>query len=348
MDKSVDSRPVVQCIGWYDRGNFGDQLMQTAFESVFDEFKMVFSDGEIQDSASAVILGGGDVCDKYFVRNIWNCNKPLFMFGAGLRAPREIENIRDIPFRWACVRTEGDRDAFQKMGLQCRSAPDITFGLWRKEFSQSVNNNNKDMFNCEKKKLMIILNDEINARWRRNDTRESVAYFGVAQFLWENIAKAASIWENEWWTVWPVFSRINPLDKYCIYDITQRMNPPLNIYESVELNSFTDAINVYSSAMACVSMRFHGAILSAMFAIPFVALSTARKTDLFMKENDLSEFLLPSNGMSFDDIMHKFDNCVENQDISKKLYEVSLQNHSALLAAAAELKFELQKAIGTA
>src|ERR1700759_2178514 len=90
-------KPTIQVIGWYGKGNLGDDLFIQAMQNLFADFYLVFSDGAITPGAVAVILGPGDVMDPWYLRE-YDGSIPLLAFGVGFRVKGEVELLSKVHF----------------------------------------------------------------------------------------------------------------------------------------------------------------------------------------------------------------------------------------------------------
>ncbi|MBB2156303.1 hypothetical protein HLH33_08265 [Gluconacetobacter diazotrophicus] len=332
MQKNVISssdRPIIQCIGWYNKNNFGDDLMALGLSILFPDFDLKFSSEFIHPEARAVILGGGDVIDDYYIKIIEDRKLPVIIFGAGLRSWTELELLSHLDLRLAIMRNYNDYVAVAAQGYRAFHGADPGFATWTPAVV-------KNKFRSdEKPKLMIALNDEFNARWRIPNP-DRMMHFFWANYVSEVLARAASVWENDWWTVWACFSTKQPLDRAMAYDITQRMSPPLIEFDQVNMVDLGQSLDIYADMQASVSLRYHGAVLAVMTGTPFVAVSPALKTDNFMRENDLEDLLVPSNSIDYDVLLSKFNTSVTDKAMQSRLTNVAATNHARLKKAAEE------------
>ena len=77
-------------LGFFDRGNLGDEAFKTAYSYLFPNcvFKSIDDTQEIGKDVSAVILAGGDLCNEYFmekVKILLQCYMgPCYAFSIGI------------------------------------------------------------------------------------------------------------------------------------------------------------------------------------------------------------------------------------------------------------------------
>jgi len=76
---------MILCTGFYCRSNLGDDIFQIIFNSIFTklnlEYKLISLDDckEIPSNTSTIILGGGEILNKYFLEKLQVlCEKSKF------------------------------------------------------------------------------------------------------------------------------------------------------------------------------------------------------------------------------------------------------------------------------
>ena len=65
----------ITVLGWYGHGNVGDESYKTSFPLLFPNYNLVFTDSltnELKKKSAAVILGGGAVIEKPFLKQLSN------------------------------------------------------------------------------------------------------------------------------------------------------------------------------------------------------------------------------------------------------------------------------------
>jgi len=129
----------VLVIGYYDRGNCGDEAYKTAIPLILGEkdfdYTFVCSDDieEIPSSTDIVICGGGDICNQYFMTRIQRLVKhytePLYALSVGIPYSDGLKylNLFDHVF----IRSKTDyQSAGEKIGFANVSCiPDVTLSL---------------------------------------------------------------------------------------------------------------------------------------------------------------------------------------------------------------------------
>jgi polysaccharide pyruvyl transferase WcaK-like protein len=311
--ESIDKagKPVVQVIGWYGKRNLGDDLFYKAMGLLFAEFDLKFSDGDIDTEAVAVLLGPGDVMDPWYLRNFTG-NIPLIAFGVGFRVKGEAELLQQQAFARVVFRSSMDKDTAETIGQTASVMADPVFCLYpdviRREGARDTN------------KALLICNEEVNSRWKV-DSPSRLAAFSYATYFSEVIAKGFSLLEQDYWTVWPVFSEYSPNDMCMILDIGSRFTQPLTNQDIVHFKDEKDIRDIFSSSKFCVSMRLHGIILALLHEVPVLAISVGRKFDALMHDLGLTEWLIPADSLSWVRLEEKLEKiaAVSWADYSKNL-----------------------------
>ena len=290
-------KPVVQVVGWYGKNNLGDDLFYQAMRLLFAEFDLRFSDGDIDPDAVAVLLGPGDVMDPWYLRNFTG-QIPLIAFGVGLRVRGEVEILQQFAFTRTAFRSSLDKEAAEAAGYAASLMADPVFCLY------------PDLLRREgprgDQKVLLVCNEELNSRWKV-DSPSRLAAFSYATYFSEVIAKGFSQLEQDYWTVWPVFSENSPNDMCMVLDIGSRFAQPLTSQDIVHFTSEDDIRSVFSSPKFCVSMRLHGVILSLLHEVPVLAISLGRKFDALMYDLGLEEWLIPADSLSWVRLQEKLE-----------------------------------------
>src|SRR5262245_1457685 len=119
-------------LGWYGRGNCGDDAFVHAFRKLLAGCNLSFqrpAAGPIhQRDAECLILGGGDVVKTYYLDCV-PLQLPLAVIGCGLGYESEIELLRERRIQYAVFRNRSDVAIAANAGIPAAYAPDICFSL---------------------------------------------------------------------------------------------------------------------------------------------------------------------------------------------------------------------------
>jgi len=97
-------------IGYYNRGNLGDELFKICLLKLFKNSVITFINGHdyitIEDNYDIIFLGPGNVMNNYFIdrlkklikTNVWMLLKPLIGFGVGFESEYILEDFKYFDF----------------------------------------------------------------------------------------------------------------------------------------------------------------------------------------------------------------------------------------------------------
>lgn len=292
-------RPIVQVIGWYGKYNLGDDLFMRSLHNLFPDFELHFSDGDIHENACAVMLGPGDVMDMEYLRK-YDRSIPIVAFGVGFRNIEEVNILSEIDFSYISVRSNADYLLATNQGHSVALMADPVFSLYSEREGQV------DVDNLSAGKVLMVCNEEINARWK-SPSPAKLAAFSYATYFSEVLARGMSVLEQEFWTVWPIFSHRVPSDEAMTLDIASRMIPPLFNLDIARPDSDDEIHAIFSGARFCISMRFHGIVLALLHRRPVLALSIGRKMDSLMRDLGLENWLIATDTLSWEKLGEKLE-----------------------------------------
>lgn len=267
-------------IGWYSRGNCGDEAFKLAFPKILGTDDIKFS--EFYDPECINILGGGDIIKPYYLDRI---NGPFYIIGAGLGYESEIILLRNKQVIKAFFRNKKDVLLAKIAGIPADYIPDIVFALPKPKKVGSF-----------KKVAIVTLNGAIDP----NPDMDSAERAYSEYLKWE-IAKCLTYIKDDYDITFLPFSE-------------ERFNYDLNIHRSVYgkmsttkvLNSLlqplppNDTINMMANADLVITMKFHGVIFSVLAGTPFVNIGLSRKSHLFCKEQGLSQLSIEPYSLAYD------------------------------------------------
>lgn len=261
-------------VGWYGRGNCGDEAFKDAFDILLPGTK----EFSTRQGPGTCILGGGDVIKEYYLNAI---EGDFFIVGCGLGYPSEAELLKGRRIRKAFFRNHSDVFLASAQGVNAHYIPDLVFALERPEVVRTAGG---------KKKAVVILNDAINPTYAKRHKASEMAY--TEYFKWE-MAEALS-YLTEWYDFTFVpFSEDNyNRDTKIHYDVISRMPRPSGIRVINNPRSPKATIELIAEADLVISMKFHGLVFSIIAGVPFVNVGLSRKTDLLCSDNGLSKLSL--------------------------------------------------------
>lgn len=283
-------------LGFYDRHNLGDESYKHSFKNII-KGKLTFvciddmKDNNNISNYDVIILGGGDIINDYFNKHIQkilhNYKGLKIAFSVGFPYPSLIKseylNIYDYVF----TRNECDVLALQKVigSVKARYMPDAVFNIHR---------------------MKEITNDRLDLT-RELSKDLSVKNLTCGVFLVQNLLKFPFVVEG----LISVLKNINKKYKIIFYLFNTSGNPDendLTISEHVAshlTNAIVDKKQYHAKEMLstiyklhyAVCIRYHAHVYCIMAKIPFLSISSSRKTKVLMEQSDLGNFqyCLPLN-----------------------------------------------------
>src|ERR1700690_1777427 len=128
----------INILGWYNKGNCGDEAFKLAFKKIFptEELRFCTPDETTWPGADIHILGGGDVIKPYYLDYIKNYRmqhpgvvKDFYIVGAGLGYESELDLLKDLRPKTMFLRNLEDVYLAQAKGFDAEYTPDLVFNL---------------------------------------------------------------------------------------------------------------------------------------------------------------------------------------------------------------------------
>lgn len=274
---------VLSVIGWYGRGNVGDEGFKIAINNLIGiNYSLQFGLEPLDDSL--VILGGGDVVHPFYLDKIKN-DAPIIGLGLGLIRPEDIDFLRGKNIKKLFFRSQEDCMVALRSGFDAEYLPDLMFSLERQDvFSAKFDDS------PGKKRLGIILNSSSEVSLWNNNPKE-IAYFDYLK--WE-LARCLDYLYEFYHIYWIPFSCDMDADDLSLnLDVRRRMKNRADHNFIKTPSSPEEALSIISSMDMVFTMRFHGMLYSIASRKPFLNFGIGRKNELFCQENDISDVYIP-------------------------------------------------------
>ena len=132
----MGNRQKITVLGWYGKGNIGDESYKLSFSTLFPDCDFHFTD-DVKKSPSSdyLIMGGGNVIDKSFFDQLDKVQVPKLLLSVGIPAHddkrRPHLHLLDSfnQFQHICVRDYMSFDLLQNRGIEVSYMPDFAFTL---------------------------------------------------------------------------------------------------------------------------------------------------------------------------------------------------------------------------
>ena len=259
------SRRKVLVYGYYYENNLGDDMFISAFKLLLPQFELTFTkklDIVILDKYHAVIVGGGDIFNDYFINQVRSAKYkypqvPFYAIGCGVSYPSYISTGCTALFEMIYLRNSTDLPCFRMiMGHEyVKAMPDLGF----------------------------ILSCKSDIRARKTLVCPATPMLQVPDYL-PRLKSAI----HEALQLGPVvLVRFNTCgrddeddDVVCrLLMETMPLSYDKTVYNPEQM------LKLMSKHDLIIASRFHAHVFGIISATPLLSISTTRKTDLLLKEH---------------------------------------------------------------
>ncbi len=273
-------------IGFYDRANVGDEAFKNAFTTLFSSsanIKFVCIDDieYISADVTAVVVGGGDICNEYFMNKIKKLletyNGPCYGFSIGIPFESCV-HLLEI-FDHVVLRTYQDLELVANTigNKNVTYLPDATWLLKPQTIVPAKTNLT---LNPKSLKIALCLAQPAFA----NNACENLLLDGFTRLL------RLLTHEYKGCQIKLVPFNTSENDKECDYKIHSKLMEKVKDLSNVE--NITDPLYKNPIEMLkyigtfnlVIGMRFHSIVFSAIQNTPFVSIYTTRKINNLMKD----------------------------------------------------------------
>lgn len=253
----------VTILGWNQADNIGDSAYKIAFPILFPNCKLTFTD-YINEPGDAIILGGGDVLNTYFFKQLEKYPLiPQYAMSVDTKTTKDIPNI----FKKVISRNVG-----------VNYLPDFTFVLTPNKtngnylINQLFKNQKAEQYS---KVVVVVLNNYLMPK-DNGLARDQITFDKVCSDLAKIIdGTNASFLFLPFGNGFPNNDRIT--NSY-LYARCKFWKKNVIVYENL---SVQDTLNICSASDAVISSRLHSSIFSCIGGTPFINLCHHDKTRMF-------------------------------------------------------------------
>lgn len=275
----------INVVGWYGRGNCGDEAFKAVHSQLFPDCEIDWICGGPQrpDDGAVWVLGGGDVFLDYYINQIPD-HVPFFVYGVGLGSPDQRQHMVALKDRLLGVwlRNADDVEALNELGVPARYSPDIVFQLADAIQERPL----PPVFEVRPKKTLVFIpSNNASQTAMREDRLANFFYYSYMKIkLGECLDEIAKYYEI---VMLPFSFDMNDMDMSFITDVRDRMKRHDRLQVIRQELDPLDAGRVIAQADLVMSMKFHGLIFALMNGVPFVNIGLTRKTQLLCEDNGL-------------------------------------------------------------
>lgn len=267
----------VLVLGFYDRQNLGDDMFKLTLAFMLPKFMLTFActddfKGSVA-SYDAIICGGGDIINEYFIENIRKITAgykgPILAVGIGISHESQINNGLLDMFDHVFTRNITDVRSIQKrLGSKyAHYLPDLGFLLTAPHSTLP----GAVRMSSPRPRVGICL--------AHPTVRNSHFTYAMTNFI-DRLSERYHI----------VLIAFNTSDNVVESDlltnntIKDQLGDTKNVEVSKTITNVYEMLDVLSTMQFIVAHRFHANIFSIVAAVPFLSIVTSRKTDLLVSE----------------------------------------------------------------
>jgi hypothetical protein len=280
----------IQHVGYFGHKNCGDDAFELIFRHLYKHtpHKYSFSDSHFNSKSSINILGGGDVMNDYFAKNV---SENSIALSVGI--PYSDFNKLLHKFKCVYLRNSNDYEVLKKQFTNCHFSPDLTFLL------PTVFSNEKDV---QTNTIGIIL-----TRTYFN-TKYLDLYFEFCKQIATFVDLA--IEQNNCKFCFIPFcinkNNVQENDFLIIEDVLKfvKNTKSTEIFVANENNFVKETYFKIASMDFNICSRFHSHVFSMIHNVSFISLTCGRKCIEFMKDLPECLYRLKTNSI---DLPIEFD-----------------------------------------
>lgn len=269
----------VLVVGWYNKGNLGDEAFKSSFRLLWPKTTFDFQDHippDVNASYDCVFIGGGSFLDLPLPQ-IETVSIPMGFIGIGLGRFIEPANLAAIRRAAVVIVRDTLSAGYLPPEIGHIVAPDLVFAQ-PNDYPYSGSNRH----------VLVIGNDFLSPSYKSAEW-QSLAYAWFCQ----EFAKIADQMVDHRVHVELIPMCINKsIDdrRFNSQIVTRMKHRGLVNWETVEVGDAKLRWLIAESELV-VSLRLHGAILAAMAGTPFVLIGSHEKMDGFMETLDTGMYL---------------------------------------------------------
>lgn len=267
----------VLILGYYHRGNLGDDMFMEAFHSLFP-YRLTFGNPDdlktIPENTDAVIVGSGDLFNKYFIPNVSKLlngfQRPVFAVGVGVSYVSTIYQGYFDAFDQVWIRNPTDLRTLQKrIGVKAHTIPDFGFSL------------NIPVPRIKQPHIFtlgVFLADALH---------QEIDIPGLA----DSIRTISQVAAEEYSTVRILLFAFNLSLAENDTVLNQKLGKALSDCNvtSISCRNVSDTLHEMSDLDFAIVMRYHAHVFCMLLNIPFVSIAQTPKAICLLKEAELPE-----------------------------------------------------------
>lgn len=278
----------VKVCGWVNHRNIGDESYQISFPQLFPGHNFTFSDAiNYQDSADAIILGGGDIFNETYVNKVLKDSskrKLAISVSANKNTPVHLLGKFDQIF----VRDTRSVDYLTKAGINSTYLPDVSSclsgdkALGKQYIQETFKKEGLDLY---QKVIGVVFNAHLCSGKSDMYARDFVTF----NYVLSQLGKVADETSASF-VFFPMSTGMPYDDRITNSYLSNRCKfwkKNLVIFDRL---SVQETINLIAGCDAVISSRLHASIFSLTSGVPFVDLTHHDKNKGFLETSGLEDW----------------------------------------------------------
>lgn len=271
--------PNILVVGYYDRGNLGDDAFKNCFQKI-GSMRFITSDdfNSVPDDIDVIICGGGDIINPYFMdriqRVLSNFKGPVYAFSIGIPFTANFKYLTF--FDHIILRTQQDIQEIEKIVHpdNITYMPDFTVLLKTNAVKRPFTGTPRIGFFLAQPAFVKTPEDRQLIQ-KITEVVRQVSDFAEVYLLAFNFGKNPS--END------IVLNQQVLD---LLD----SKPNVHLVKDTYLRKPNTMMKFMSSLDLAFCMRFHSVMFSLIQNVPFVTMYTTRKIHNLIKDVDMQDY----------------------------------------------------------
>ena len=313
----------IASLGWFSRDNCGDESFKLALQTLFpDRDFSFFSDlapnlNEINEH-SHLLIGGGNIVSKDFLRWLKAVSIPFTYIGIGLISSSPLELLEGASQIF--VR---DFRSLALAGLRHPNAliiPDLTFSLTPDLENGKKLLNSIPSVSSTKKTLGIFLNDNVSANFN-----SSILRFIEAEKVKLELARFLEALPYN--LVFIPMAFRPPDDRRISLDVLGKMLYGYKHACITEIMSPQDCLDLTATLDLAITMRLHASIFCTLGSVPFIDLTHHDKSKTYLQSIEHSDYSVDYYGLNAANLSSTFSK-LEANSTNIKAHFCDITNHN--------------------
>lgn len=323
----------VNVVGWYNKGNAGDEAYKLAFPALFKN-SFVFSDTPKPD-CKAYVLGGGDILSPVFLKAMSKVQGKKTI--ASTAFPEKIDRSLLEQFGTVVVRDQQSLANANKNGVDALLAPDFAFALsGNAERGRSMIDDLFDKANAERYEQVIGV--VVNAHLMPSHDGYAYKHARFERFAFE-LAMAADTTNASF--VFIPFGKAFPWDDRASNAVTAS-RCKFHKKNVVAYNDFSveETLDLVAAFDCLISTRLHSTIFALANSTPFVDITHNHKNANLLKTLNFEEASLFYRRANAEDIKSVLGDTLKRRDeLKKQIDSIAAEQRAILRRTAANVRF---------